>query len=162
MKDRILSLRHRWPILPLLPKSMGYRGSILFIFGLSWVTYGVGVVDAPAVHWSLAYGHLPVAVRVAGWVVTGTYAIAMSVNARFRDDSWAWVALYLMPSLYAISHLGAWAISAIAWDGYARAWVGLAIWCLLMAIVMICAGWPEPDDKEQREMTRDQLEGDEK
>jgi len=153
--------RHRFGrrpagVLPLLPRRIGFRGSILVLFGLTWLIVGFGTYTAPKVP-GLLISEIPSALKGLGWFVTGLYAVATGLLSRWRDDSHAFVGLYVMPAVWTLLYLWSWFIFLVHhWDwhlwglfdnlgpGYERGWVQVPIFFLITGIVMICAGWPEP------------------
>lgn len=126
----------------MLPRSLGYRGSILLLFGIVWLVVGLGTYTAPKVE-GLIISDIPPLVKATGWVLTGVYAVGVGLVSRWRDDSTGFVALYVMPAVWTFLYLVSWFDS---WNGggYARGWVSAVVYFAVMGVVMICAGWPEP------------------
>lgn len=115
-----------------------------------WIVVGIGVLEATPLpaddrRW-LFHEHIPVAVRVAGWIVTGLIGVAFAfVRYPLGRDRWAFSLLLIMPGQRFVSYLVSWAATFFPGDyGYQRGFLAAAVWGACCGIVMICAGWPDP------------------
>lgn len=141
---------HRGPdALKSPPNILGYRGSVLLVWGVIWSLIGVGKLLSPvsAVDHLLITGYIPAPIRAGVWLITGLIAMVCAFRTRASGDAAGWISLYVMPSVLAVAYMIAW-LQSLLYDvgGIPLGWLGAAVYVALAAIVAICAGWPEPAD----------------
>ena len=155
------SLRHehdkrlRW--WPRRPAHIGRRGAMLLLLGVLYVVIGSGVFSEPVIdegRYLLLHQYLPDWLRFGLWATTGLIAVAFAFRPLGRSDAPAWLALYLMPAERVISYIWAFAdfYLPLGGPGYERGWVGAALYSIVLGVVVICAGWPEPPETKFEEM----------
>jgi hypothetical protein len=130
------------------PKVLGYRGSVLLVWGVIWFLIGVGKFASPPTGADLILltGHIPPPVRAGMWCATGLTAMVCAFRTRASGDAAGWIALYIMPALLAAAYSISFLDSLDGSGGLILGWLGAAVYVALAAIVAICAGWPEPAD----------------
>lgn len=139
--------RHIDPRRPVthLSAVIGRRGAALLLIGCIWAGLGVSTLSLAELD------RLDVAIGVA-WIVTGTVAI-MSATRRQGHDALGFLALYVMAAWRALANLA----DVVLWivpDGRAgdlTSVVGVLVWCAVIALIVLVAGWKEPE--------RDALQG---
>ena len=132
--------------LPRRVGQIGRRGAMLLVFGVLWMVVGVGVLDSSGVHAELLHERLPSWVRGGVWVVTGALAVFYAFRPPGLSDRVGFASLYIMPAVRVLSYTMAWIdyFIPIGGDGYASGWRFAAVYAVMLAAVMITAGWPEP------------------
>lgn len=130
------------------PKILGFRGSVLLVWGFIWLLIGVGkFVSPPSPADSiLITGYLPAPVRAGLWCVTGFVALAFAFRTRASGDAIGWIALYVMPAVLAVAYVIAWIQWLAGAGGVSLGWLAAVVYVALAAIIAICSGWPEPAD----------------
>lgn len=139
--------------LPRRGDQLGRRGATLLLMGTLWLLVGVSVthgLDAPYDEPPPGVFHLliPETVRGLIWTVTGMLAVVYAFRPPGFSDAFAWTALYLMPTMRTVSFGVGWLDSMIPWgtEGYSRGWVPMVTWGIVVALIVVCAGWREPID----------------
>lgn len=93
---------------------LGFRSSRLVMFGVIWACVGVSTIAEPLPSHGgralLLHEMLPPSIQGLAWLLTGCFA-AMVGFRRAHDDSLAWAALTIMPTLRLVS----WSFAWIAW-----------------------------------------------
>lgn len=140
-----------------LTRRFGYRGAALLILGVTWILFGVSVLIQPPTEprsWVL-HEMLPVPIRAGLWGLAGLVAVIAGLRGTDRDDTFGMVALMLMPlercasfgvSYFAyIASLGAHELFPdIDVTGWPLGWYGATVWLLVVTLVRLVAGWPNP------------------
>jgi hypothetical protein len=78
------------------------------------------------------------------WIAAGVFAIALSILHR----TWiGYVLLMPMPMLWAGAYTAAFLLDLFTdGQGTPTAWAGGLVWGLLVGLLVIIAGWPEPPE----------------
>lgn len=116
---------------------LGRRGAVLIILGVLWILVGANVLavdyDPP-----LALAAAP-PIQSALWIGTGFVACAFSWRPQGQDAP-GFLALYVMVGYRCISYAFEWG------SGRGSAVIGLLVWIVIAALILIIAGWREADD----------------
>lgn len=125
---------------------------MLLILGLAWMLIGLGVFTSetpPAPVPGLFHTYIPVPIRFGLWAGTGLVAI---FHAWSYKDAVGWLALYILPAERILSYIIGWSISVFhLGPGYPRGWYSAIFYGVMVAIVLVCAGWPEPAEPPNEE-----------
>lgn len=135
-----------------LIRALGRRGVVLGLLGLVWIFTGVSILVTPGAHNYLMLDIVP-PVRASAWVIAGLVAIACAGLPQ-GDDRWGFAALYI-PALYRfLAYLYGfedWIDDAHGRAGDPRALVGVLAWGTVLILLVVIAGWREPDDTSLHE-----------
>lgn len=144
------------PHAPALARHFGYRGAALIVLGGMWTLFGVSVLFQPPEgrSWVL-HEMIPDPIRVALWAGTGAVAAFYGVRGAHRDDTIGMAALMVMPLVrfasFAFSYLvwlatnGAHEVwPTVAVTGYGGGWYSASVWALIVGLVRVLSGWPNP------------------
>lgn len=116
---------------------LGRRGAVLIILGTLWILVGANVLavgyDPP-----LALSASP-AIQSALWIGTGFVAWAFAWRPQGQDAP-GFLALYVMVGYRCISYGFEWGA------GRGSAVIGLLVWIVIAALILIVAGWREATD----------------
>lgn len=141
-----------------MAKRLGRRGVLLFLGGMAWILAGLSMYAAPYERFS-APGYYPSVLEYFDqawiglvWVAAGTVAMtAGALHSRKRASTMdvvgfnAWLT---PPLIFACLHF--WSIVAWLWsggtNGNVRSGFGLLIWFMISLVIVIVAGWPDPQD----------------
>ena len=144
-------------VLRYLADRYGHRGAALIALGALWVILGVSALFTvdPVRPW-VFLDYLPPFLTFVLWGSSGAVAIYVSLCSPDCDDTFGMVALLLMPMMRFMAFAFAWLVylgtsvcDAIAPGmgepvGYANGlWPALA-WLLVMVLLRLIAGWPNP------------------
>lgn len=139
-----------------LVRRFGYRGAALLILGITWILFGFSVLVQPGESRPWVFHELiPVPLRAALWVGAGLVAIVTGLRGADRDDTWGMVAVMVMPLERCVSFAVSWLaygvslgahymFPAVEVTGYGHGWYGALIWLLVVTLVRLVAGWPNP------------------
>lgn len=126
----------------------GRRGAVLAVVGFMWIVLGISVPalpDAPSRLW-LLHEILPMPVRAAAWIVSGVLGLVFARQPTGRDR-FGFSALIIMPLEQSVSYAVAWVVYLLPFKGdigYRIGWVPATVWAAMCALILVCAGWPEP------------------
>lgn len=126
---------------------LGKRGTVLLILGVLWIFQGANAIGGPPSPTYLllsGYGE----VRGAVWIITGLIAIIAAPMPQGRDK-WGFLALYLMAAYRFVAYgIGVvdWLDDAHGGPGDPRSTVGALSWLIILALIVVIAGWREPGD----------------
>lgn len=120
------------------------RARFLLMFGAIYIVYGFALLKSPnapnlAIINKLTYHAAVIAVP---WVVSGLIAIWSGITHP-KHEWFGFTALYFMAGLWATSF----GISGIA-RTMDRPWPGIIVWSLVVGVILLIAGWPDPDVPE--------------
>ena len=120
--------------------------------GAIWIILGISLIDAgdsTAIASTLLV-LAPANLRAGVWIATGSLAVVAAWRPCWiKSDGWAWLGLYLQPALRAIALLQAYGDSLVGWAGGPGYPHGLAqglVYVVVIAYIMVIAGWPETND----------------
>lgn len=127
--------------------NFGRRGVCLALLGAMWLLVGLSCVVIPPSddYWLLSGPGWP---RALGWLITGALAIVYSRRPQ-GDDALGFVALYVMAAF----RIAAYGLAFIQWvatggeQGNPRGIVGATTWIAVLMLVVVVAGWREPEEK---------------
>lgn len=140
----------------LLATKYGHRGACLLGLGVVWVFFGFSVmIDPQEARPFVLHEMLPVPLRGALWIGTGLIAAWFGSRGSERDDTWGMVALVLLPVERLVSFAVSWAAYILTtaahniWphvqpEGYERGWYAASVWAVIVVLLRIIAGWPNP------------------
>ncbi len=128
-------------------RRLGFRGRFLLLVGTSYVFQGFASLDT----WNLAPHDLaPPWSRAALWIVAGVIAIVTAWLPVRRPNPAGWLALYIPPALWSLSYLIGWISHLAPGLGlsfhYQGALTYALVWALVVAVILVCADWPEPPE----------------
>ncbi len=132
---------------------IGRRGASLLILAGLWASIGVSLLTTPEAavppNASLFHRLIPIWIRAALWIGTALIAAWYALRPRQRADSLGFAALIFMPLERTASFFVGWAISLITGGeaGYAPGLYGAIAWGSASALIIIIAGWPEPEQR---------------
>jgi len=131
-----------------LRDKLGRRGLVLLMFGLVWVGQGFAVRQQPysiGDHPVLAFEYVPVAVRVALWLVSGLFAVYVALTGSPERDRHGYTVLVVLPIERSLSYAFGWVEYMLPTEGgYAGGLRGALTWLGVTVAIMVIAGWPEP------------------
>lgn len=139
-----------------LVRRFGYRGAALLILGITWVLFGGSILlQTPQARPWVFHELIPIPLRAALWIGAGLVAVAFGLRGSERDDTVGMVALMIMPLerfvSFAVSYLvyGATFTAhrfapTIEVTGYQQGWYAALIWLLVVTLLRLVAGWPNP------------------
>jgi hypothetical protein len=113
------------------------RPLLLLLCGLTWVVYGIALYYDPPLAAPTPHVDVPWLGPVL-FIPTGLTACFGAIASRPKHEHVGFAALHLATALWALH----WVIQWI--DGYPRGWSAVLTWFLILAILAIMAGWPEP------------------
>lgn len=140
----------------MIAKRFGQRGSCMLILGSIWMLFGLSIfLDPPVQHPFVFHEMLPSWVRGSAWVLSGVVAVFCGIRGPAKDDTVGMTALMVMPLIRLLSFTASWLIyvalagahwlnPSIAVGGYERGWYAAAVWGLIVTLLAIVAGWPNP------------------
>lgn len=134
-----------------LKHSLGRRGVVLALLGVTWILQGVGTVAAPPNPRYYLLDSFDI-FRTTAWVVTGAIALYYARRPQGFDIP-GFVALYFMCAFRTVAYGAAF----VAWllpggvEGDARGIVGVFSWATIIFLLVVVSGWTEADDMEVRE-----------
>lgn len=126
-------------------RRFGRRGAFLALVALMWLGYGYGQLVQPPPPASRAGLILltelaPYPVWAWLWILAAVMAFAAAPRTGGRDTH-GFVALILPALLWMLTYLASWWPLQV----FERGWVAAAIWAAATSMIMVVAGWPEPD-----------------
>jgi hypothetical protein len=123
---------------------LGFRGTMLVLFGIIWTGIGIAIISEPT-RAPMLETLIPQPIRAGLWVASGFAAIYFGTQTK-RIDAIGWTALYIMPALRSLSYFLGWVDFVIPWggDGIERGWLAALIYLALVAVIVVCARWPDP------------------
>lgn len=140
-----------------LTRRFGYRGAALLVLGVMWTLFGISVLLQPEMDARPWVFHelLPIPVRAGLWVAAGLVGVIFGLRGSDKDDTVGMVALMLMPlerfASFAVSYLAyaiTWTAHHFSHDieitGYKQGWIAAMFWLLIITLVRLVAGWPNP------------------
>lgn len=140
-----------WTVTMIVDRKLviGRRGVFLLLFGSVYLIYGAALLaeDAnPALHdifRFLAHHHLDLEVYDGiPWITAGIVAIITGV-AHPKNEWFGFVSLYFVAGLWVVLNFLELIIDVF--DGYdTRAWAGVIIWGLVVGVILLVSGWPDP------------------
>lgn len=140
----------------LLSEKYGHRGACLLGLGAVWVLFGISVmIDPQEPRAFVLHEMLPVPLRGALWIGSGLVAAWFGSRGAQHDDTWGMVALVLLPVERLVSFAVSWAAYVLTsglhnvWPsieprGYDRGWYAAVLWMVIVILLRIIAGWPNP------------------
>lgn len=140
----------------LLATKYGHRGACLLGLGVVWVFFGASVmIDPQDPRPFVLHEMLPVWLRGALWISSGLAAAWFGLRGAEKDDTWGMVALVLLPVERLVSFGVSWGAYVLTsglhnlWpnieaQGYERGWYAASVWAVIVVLLRIIAGWPNP------------------
>lgn len=126
-------------------RRLGFRGRFLLLVGLAYLAQGVVTLET----WGIApHDYAPPWLRATLWAGSGFIAIVTAWRPVRETNPIGWLALYVPPAAWSSSY-------AVGWVGHLAPQLGIPyayesgaanalVWGLVVAVVMVCADWPEP------------------
>lgn len=118
-------------------RKFGYRGLILLMFGLIYVSIGLSVIGAHDYRQELVHTHLPVPVRVLIWCIPGVVSAVVSADGKWQTLGFG--LLFLPPAERAVSYFVA-VVTVPTWQRLPA----VLVYVLVLVTVTMVAAWPEP------------------
>jgi len=132
---------------------LGRRGTLLTLLGTGYGLYGAGqFLSGPATRFG-DLGPLTGAINshVVGWVfiVGGTVGLVVGLRPRREADGPGWVGVFVPLAIWSLLYHVAWITGAVTGGVYGNgnAWVTSIVWTLQTLVVLVIAGWPDPEVK---------------
>lgn len=124
-----------------LVRTLGFRGLIMILFGVGWITRGLAIATGA----SAAVQALPAWLGAGLWAGTGVAALACAVYLTPRLQALGYALLFIPPAIWSLSYLGAWFVSVVSGDGgVPGAWSSGTAWGIFALLVMIESRRGEP------------------
>jgi hypothetical protein len=117
------------------------RAMALILFGVVYLTYGVGLMLSPAPH-SVGPWWWPGVLFAGGGLLT----LYSAVRDRPHNEWIGFTTLQVVSVVWAVNWL-----MLLVHDAGVRPWSGLLIWSFVTLIVTLLAGWTEPPPKHVME-----------
>lgn len=134
-------------------KRLGRRGTLLTLFGLGYGLYGAGqFLSGPATRFG-DLGPLTAVINSHAigwvWVVGGAVGVAFGLRPRREVDGPGWVGVFIPLAVWSLLYHLSWSAGAVSGNEYgnARAWVTSIVWTVQTIVVLVIAGWPDPEVK---------------
>jgi hypothetical protein len=134
-----------------LSQRLGRRGTLLTLFGLAYGTYGAGqFLAAPATRFG-NLGPLTAALNSHAigwvWIVGGLTGVIVGIQPRKTSDSLGFIAVFIPLMIWTIFYDISWTVGAATDNQYgnAQSWVTSIVWTVQAAVVLVTAGWPDPE-----------------
>jgi hypothetical protein len=126
---------------------LGRRGLALIVFGLTFALTGLRAILTPSEDEGrfILYTLLPVPLRVALWMVPAALAIWAAFRGTGRDAI-GFSALVVPSSIVALSYVWSWVGYLVGLTDWPLGWTGAGRWLLVLALVLIIAGWKEAEE----------------
>jgi len=126
---------------------LGRRGLALVVFGLTFALTGLRALLAPTEDEGryILYTFLPVPLRLVLWFVPAGLALWAAFRGTGRDAI-GFSALVIPSSVVALSYVWSWVGYLAGLTDWSLGWTGAGRWLLVLALVLIIAGWGEADD----------------
>jgi hypothetical protein len=142
MKQRITAVLHH-------PIHVGRRGAALLLFATIFGTYGSFLHTLPGpspLGLELLTGIVSLNALSAAWIVCAAIAAVAAFIQVSIVQGLAFGGLMSMPLAWSVSYMWSW-VTWLATNGTAgseRGWAGGLVWSLLVGLLFLIAGWPEP------------------
>ena len=138
-------------------RHLGRRGGILTLFGLAWTLIGVGFAFVPADRFSQpgpGDNVLDALDRTPWpglfWITCGLAALINGLlRRRFNnEDAVGYAALIMPPTGWVFAYGWSWVLWIVPAypDGRNTGWLGVLVFGVMVAIIRICATWPDDFD----------------
>lgn len=122
---------------------LGFRGRVLGLLGILWIGNGITVWSVPgSPNYPMLDSHP--SLRGAMWILTGAVAIWAAFQTSPLVDRLGFVALYLMAAYRFFAYFIPFADWTSDDGGTGRAAVGAIVWLIILALLVLISGWPEP------------------
>lgn len=129
--------------------ALGRRGTFLLLVAVCWVAVGVITITDPAPppgHGLYEY-LAPPWVRGTVFVATGVVGLIGAVRLKWQPAGYA--AVIVMPVIRTTSYAVGWVLSlfpdeVVNTAGHPNGLVFTVLWLVVIAMIAIVAGWPEP------------------
>lgn len=139
---------------------LGRRGTLLTLFGLAYGTYGAGqFLSGPVTRFGNLGPLSPVVnTHAIGWVwvVGGLTGVVIGLRPRKQSDGAGFVGVFIPLMTWTVLYDISWIVGLATGGEYGnpRAWVTSIVWTVQTAVVVVTAGWPDPEvdaDRVNRE-----------
>lgn len=122
---------------------LGRRGTALVLFAVIFTIYGLALAgsdpDRPGL--GALSDLIPMRALAALWIVAGLIGAACAL---LRRTGVGFGVLMFMPLAWTASY----GFTFLAWlatgDGQSLAWAGALVWGLIVGVLALIAGWPDP------------------
>lgn len=126
-----------------LAKRVGRRGAALLVFGVLYVLSGLPLLAQPA--------HIPVHIfELRGWalafVASGVVAWMSAFRQHAKADKLGFVGLLLVGWLWTVYCVFSSILHVLNPVFFPNLWGESIQVAVLMCLVMVCSGWPEPTE----------------
>ena len=117
----------------------------MLLVGLSYFAQGVSALET----WGTGPHELiPPQLRCALWIVSGGIAVITAWRPVHDTNPLGWLALYVPPALWSLSYLMSWIAYLLPGRELPFEYLGgltyAFVWGLVVAVILVCADWPEP------------------
>lgn len=130
---------------------LGRRGAVLALLGFIYALVGFAYLTVPLApsqreSWRVLLAVAPQPAWGTVWLTVGVVAVVTAAFARryAAADTFGYGCLAGISTAWCAGYGAA----AVAF-GVERAWLGVAVWSAMVAMLLIVAGWPEPGKAER-------------
>lgn len=131
---------------------LGRRGTLLTLFGTAYGLYGAGqFLSGPVTRFgnlgplltgllnSHAFGWI--------WVIGGVTGVVFGLKPRRETDSPGFIAVFVPLMIWTVLYDISWVTGVLTGDVYGNShgWVTSIVWMVQAAVVLVVAGWPDPE-----------------
>lgn len=129
---------------------LGRRGTALLLFAVIFTIYGIALAGADPSRPGLGKvaDVIPMKALAICWLVTG---VVGAICAVLRKTGIGFGTLMFMPLAWTASYGFTYFSWLITGAGYQLAWAGILVWGLIVGLLALIAGWPEPSVGVSRE-----------
>lgn len=137
---------------------LGRRGLLLLLFGSLWILYGLAIffIDQPPRFSATFSKPIPLLIVLdwhgagALWVACGVTSVVTCFVRGYREgrDATGFNALLAPPFVWTLGYLWSLAAYFVTGGQYGRATalVPIVVWFIVCGFLLLCSGWPDPDD----------------
>jgi hypothetical protein len=133
-------------------KRLGRRGTLLTLFGTAYGLYGAGqFLSGPVTRFGNLGSLMTVLLNSYAigwiWVLGGITGVVFGLKPRRESDGTGFIAVFVPLMVWTVLYSVSWVTGALTGDAYgnSRSWVPSIVWMVQAAVVLVVAGWPDPE-----------------